>query len=49
MKLVCSKSNLLSGVQIGNDETIRYRCLVNKVDSPEFKEEGERKEEEGED
>ena len=33
--------DFLSGVQIGNDETIRYRCLVNKVDSPEFKEEGE--------
>lgn len=31
--------DFLSGVQIGNDETIRYRCLVNKVDSPEFKEE----------
>ena len=34
--------DFLSGVQIGNDETIRYRCLVNKVDSPEFKEEGEK-------
>ena len=34
--------DFLNGVQIGNDETIRYRCLVNKVDSPEFKEEGEK-------
>jgi len=34
--------DFLSGVQIGNDETIRYRCLVNRVDSPEFKEEGEK-------
>jgi len=34
--------DFLSGVQIGNDETIRYRCLVNKVDSPEFREEGEK-------
>lgn len=34
--------DFLSGVQIGNDQTIRYRCLVNKVDSPEFREEGEK-------
>lgn len=34
--------DFLSGVQIGNDETIGYRCLVNKVDSPEFREEGEK-------
>ena len=34
--------DFLSGVQIGNDETISYRCLVNKVDSPEFREEGEK-------
>ena len=34
--------DFLSGVQIGNDETIRYRSLVNKVDSPEFREEGEK-------
>ena len=34
--------DFLNGVQIGNDETIRYRCLVNKVDSPEFKEEVEK-------
>ena len=28
--------------QIGGDETIRYRMLVNKIDSPEFREEGEK-------
>lgn len=34
--------DFLSGIQIGNDESIMYRCLVNKVDSLEFKEEGEK-------
>jgi len=34
--------DFLSGVQIGNNETLRYRCLVNKVDSPELREEGEK-------
>lgn len=34
--------DFLSGVQIGNNETIRYRSLVNKVDSPEMREEGEK-------
>jgi len=34
--------DFISGIQIGNDETIRYRSLVNKIDSPEMKEEGER-------
>lgn len=28
--------------QIGGNETIRYRMLVKKIDSPEFKEEGEK-------
>lgn len=32
----------MNGIQIGNDETIRYRSLVNKIDSPEMREEGER-------
>lgn len=34
--------DFLSRNQIGNDQTIRYRRLVNKVDSPEFREEGEK-------
>lgn len=34
--------DFMSGVQIGNDETFRYRSLVNKIDSPEMKEEGEK-------
>lgn len=34
--------DFISGIQIGNDETIRYRSLVNKIDSPEMKEEGEK-------
>lgn len=34
--------DFMSGVQIGNDETFRYRCLVNKIDSPEMREEGEK-------
>ena len=34
--------DFMSGIQIGNDETIRYRSLVNKMDSPEMKEEGEK-------
>ena len=35
-------SDFIDGVQIGNDETIMYRCLVNKIDSPEMREEGEK-------
>ena len=27
--------------QIGGDETIRYRMLIQRIDSPEFKEEAE--------
>lgn len=34
--------DFLRGKQIGGDETIRYRSLVNKIDSLEFKEEGEK-------
>ena len=34
--------DFLSGVQIGGNETIRYRVLVKEIDSPKFKEEGER-------
>ena len=34
--------DFLSEVQIGNDETISYRSLVNKVDTPEKREEGEK-------
>ncbi len=34
--------DFMNGRQIGNDETIRYRALVNKMDSPEMKEEGEK-------
>lgn len=34
--------DFINGVQIGNDERIRYRCLVNKIDSPEMMEEGEK-------
>lgn len=34
--------DFLSGVQIGNYETIRYRSLISKVDSPEMREEGEK-------
>lgn len=34
--------DFISGVQIGNDETIRYRSLVNKIGSPEMKEQGEK-------
>ena len=34
--------DFLSGVQVGKDETIRYRSLVNRVDSDEFREEGEK-------
>ncbi len=34
--------DFMSGIQIGNDETIGYRMLVNKIDSPEMKEEGEK-------
>lgn len=34
--------DFMNGVQIGSNETIRYRCLINKIDSPEFKEEGEK-------
>lgn len=32
----------MNGIQIGNNETISYRSLVNKMDSPEMKEEGEK-------
>lgn len=34
--------DFMDGKQIGNDERIRYRCLVNKIDSPEMKEQGEK-------
>ena len=34
--------DFMNGVQIGNDETIRYRALVKEIDSPKFKEEGEK-------
>ncbi len=34
--------DFMNGKQIGNDETISYRCLVNKIDSLEMKEEGEK-------
>lgn len=34
--------DFLNGVQIGNNETIRYRCLANKIDSSEMREEGEK-------
>ncbi len=34
--------DFMNGVQIGNNETFRYRFLVNKIDSPEMKEEGEK-------
>ena len=34
--------DFMNGVQIGDNETIRYRCLINKIDTPEMKEEGEK-------
>lgn len=34
--------DFMNGIQIGNDETISYRMLVTKIDSPEMKEEGEK-------
>lgn len=34
--------DFMNGEQIGNDETIRYRALVNEIDSPKFKEDGEK-------
>lgn len=34
--------DFMNGIQIGNDETISYRMLVNEIDSPEMKEEGEK-------
>lgn len=34
--------DFMGGKQIGNDETIRYRNLVNEMDSPECREEGEK-------
>jgi len=34
--------DFIGGKQIGNDETIRYKTLVNKIDSPEMKEEGDK-------
>ncbi len=33
--------DFINGVQIGNDETFRYRMLVKEIDSPEFKKQGE--------
>ena len=33
--------DFINGVQIGNDETFRYKMLVKKIDSPEFKKQGE--------
>lgn len=34
--------DFLNEIQIGGDETVRYRRLVEKTDSPEMKEEGEK-------
>lgn len=34
--------DFLAGKQIGKDETIRYRTLINFIDSEENKKEGER-------
>lgn len=34
--------DFMKGRQIGNDETIGYRSLVNKIDSPEMREEGKK-------
>lgn len=34
--------DFLAGKQIGNDETIRYRTLINFIDSEENKKEGEK-------
>lgn len=34
--------DFINGTQIGNNETIRYRYSVNKIDSPEMKEKGEK-------
>lgn len=34
--------DFMNGMQIGNDERIRYRCLVEKIDSEEMKQEGEK-------
>ena len=34
--------DFIEGKQIGTNETIWYRKLVNKIDSPEMKEEGEK-------
>ena len=34
--------DFINGVQIGNDERLGYRFLVNKIDSPEMMEEGEK-------
>ena len=34
--------DFMGGLQIGNDETIYYRTLINKIGSLEMKEEGER-------
>ena len=34
--------DFLNGVQIGGDESILYRLLVEKTDSPEMKEKGEK-------
>lgn len=34
--------DFMNGVRIGNDESIRYRYSINKIDSPEMQEEGEK-------
>ena len=34
--------DFLNGIQIGGDETVRYRILVKKTDSPEMRDEGEK-------
>ncbi len=34
--------DFMNGIQVGNNETIRYRTLVHKIDSPEMKEAGEK-------
>ena len=34
--------DFMNGVQIGNNETVGYKSLVNKIDSPEMKEDGEK-------
>lgn len=34
--------DFMNGSRIGNDESLHYRSLVNKIDSPEMKDEGEK-------